>query len=166
MKDMKEGLTSARKADITHVRGPFMVYTARPCEYGSDKYERSNFLRPAGGTKADFIRFRQYLRAALSHVVSTLDSMERHQAGDPDLLDEAGMRAAAYAADTDRQPGAKVGASLLPHVAHGCASLMMAVTQAAESGLLPADPGTPWRVTFESGLSPAERAFFARGDER
>ncbi len=153
MKDMKEGLTSARKADITHVRGPFMVYTARPCEYGSDKYERSNFLRPTpGGTRTDFLRFRSYLRAALSHVMSTLDSMERHQAGDPDLLAEAGMKTAAYAIDTDATPGANVGASLLPHVAHACASLMMAVTQATESGLLPADPGTPWRTTTVPGV--------------
>lgn len=151
MKDLKEGLSSARKADITHVRGPFKVYTARPCEYGGDKYERGNFLRTAapfegGATLAgDFVRFRSYLRAAVSHLDATLDSMERHLANDPKLLDEQGMRDAAYARDTDTTPGAKVGASMLPHVAHACASLMMAITQATEYGLLPADPGTPWR---------------------
>lgn len=150
VKDMKEGLTSARKADITHVRKAFLTYTARPCELGSVKYERSNFLRPAtpvaGGAPlaADFVRFRAYLRAAASHIVEALDAMELHQAGDPNLLDEDGMRRAAYAEDTDVTPGAKVGASRLPHVAHACASLMMAVTQATNSGLLPADPGTPW----------------------
>lgn len=150
MKDLKEGLSSARKADITHVRKAFMTYTSRPCEYGSAKYERANFLRaatpvPEGAPIAgDFVRLRQYLRAATSHIADVLDSMERHQAGDPNLLDVDGMRRAAYAVDTDVTPGAKVGASMLPHVAHACASLMMAVTQAANAGLLPLDPGTPW----------------------
>jgi hypothetical protein len=160
MKDLKEGLSSARKADLTQVRTPFLVYTARPCEYGNVKYERANYLRAASPVKtngvesapmaANFVRFRSYLRAALSHIQQTLDSMEMHQATDPHLLNEAGMMQAAYAVDTDVTPGAKVGASLLPHVAPACASLMMAVTQAAKSGLLPADPGTPWL----SGVAP------------
>lgn len=153
MKDMKEGLSSARKADITHVRTPFLVYTARPCEYGSDKYERGNFLRPASGDpagsveamRAAFQRFRSYLRADLAHTLATLDAMEKHLAGDPKLEDVEGMKRAAYAADTDVTPGAKVGASKLPHIAHGCASKMMAITQAVDAGLLPDDPGTPWR---------------------
>jgi hypothetical protein len=172
MKDMKEGLTSARKADITHVRGPFLVYIARPCEYGGDKYERANYLRPASSDapgspeaiRAAFLRFRKYLRADLSHTIATLDAMERHEAGDPKLVDVEGMKRAAYAVDTDAQPGAKVGASLLPHVAHGAASKMMAVVQAVDSGLLPADPGTPWRDTFAADLTPTEKAFFAKGD--
>lgn len=156
MKDMKEGLTSSRKPDITHVRLPFMAYTARPCEYGSVKYERSNYLRPTGDgphsvpTAADFERFRKYLRAAVAHVVETLDAMETHQAGDPHLANVDAMKLAAYAADTDATPGARVGASMLPHVAHACASLQMAVCQAAACGLLPADPGTPWSVLAEA----------------
>ncbi len=150
MKDMKEALGSARKADITHVRKAFMVYTSRPCEYGSVKYERGNFMRPAPPVEgaaplaADFVRFRNYLRAAKSHIVDTLDAMERHLSTDPHLLDEEGMKRAAYAVDTDATPGAKVGPSLLPHVSPACSSLMMAVTQATQSGLLPEDPGTPW----------------------
>lgn len=151
MKDLKESLSSARKADLTHVRKAFMVYTARPCELGTIKYVRSNFLRTAapveGGAPlaADFVRFRSYLRAAMAHIVEVLDAMEIHQATDPNLLDVEGMKRAAYAVDTDVTPGARVGASLLPHVAPACSSLMMAVTQAVNAGLLPADPGTPWR---------------------
>lgn len=152
LKDMKEGLSSSRKPDITHVRLPFMIYTSRPAEYGNDKYERSNFLRPLTDqgytgtpTANDFERFRAYLRAAASHIFRTLDAMERHQSLDPKLRDVEGMKESAYAADTDVTPGAKVGASLLPHVAPACSSLMMAITQAVACGLLPEDPGTPWR---------------------
>jgi hypothetical protein len=165
MKDMKEGLGSTRKPDTTHVRHAFKVYTARPCEYGSAKYERGNYLRPATPVEgsapaaADFVRFRSYLRAAVDHFEKTLDAMENHLAGDPNLLDEAGMRRAAYAVDTDATPGAKIGASLLPHVAHGCASAMMAVTQAARYGLLPADPGTPWTDGVLDGWAEESFAF-------
>ena len=171
-KDMKEGLSSNRKPDITHVRVPFMNYTARPCEYGEAKYERANFLRPTGDgphrvpTAEDFKRFRAYLRALISHAGETLEAMEKHQANDPNLTDVAGMRRAAYAVDTDVTPGAKVGASLLPHIAPACASLNMAITQAVECGLLPRDPGTPWVAGEVPGIisraEVAELEFFAR----
>lgn len=151
LKDMKEGLSSSRKPDITHVRLPFLVYTARPCEWGSVKYERANFLRPVSPegytgtpTAADFMRFRAYLRAGAAHLFEVLDALERHLAGDPQLQDVEGMKRAAYAVDTDVAPGSKHGASMLPHVAPVCSSLMMAITQAVECGLLPPDPGTPW----------------------
>ncbi len=149
MKDRKEALGNARKADTTHVRKSFMVYTARPCEYGSEKYERANFMRPTSDstkpTRADFERFRAYLRAARDHIGDVLDSMERHQSMDPELMNVAGFCTAAYAVDTDAAPGATVGPSLLPHVAPACASLMMAIEQATTCGLLPKDPGQPWK---------------------
>lgn len=157
-KDMKEALGNARKADTTHVRRSFQIYTARPCEYGCDKYERANFMRPTGDgphaepTTADFARLRVYLRAARDHIDDTLESMERHQSQDPKLEDVEGMKRAAYAVDTDAKPGQKIGASFLPHVAHACASLNMAITQATDCGLLPKDPGTPWRDALEEKL--------------
>lgn len=148
MKDMKAALGNASKPDITHVRTQFMTYIARACEYGSAKYERGNYLRQCGdgGTKANFYRFSQYLRSAWSHIGKTLDAMELHLANDPNLEDVEGMRIAMYAADTDETPGAKVGASLLPHVAHGAAGFMMAVVQAVVWGDLPEDPGQTWAV--------------------
>lgn len=151
MKDLKDALSNARKADTTHVRRAFQIYTSRPCEYGNDKYERGNYRRPTGGaahttpTREDFERYRAYLRAARDHIDENLDAMELHLATDPQLLDVEGMKRAAYAADTDVTPGAKVGASLLPHVAPACSSLNMAIVQATDCGLLPRDPGTPWR---------------------
>lgn len=158
LKDMKEGLSSSRKADTTHIRRSFQIYTCRPCEYGSDKYERANFMRPAAPTNVDmdvqmraaFERLRKYLRAARDHIDECLESMERHQSQDPKLTDVEGMKQAAYAMDTDVTPGSKIGASLLPHVAPACASLMMAITQATDAGLLPKDPGTPWRTVSVS----------------
>lgn len=158
MKDMKAALGSGAKPDITHVRSFFMNYCARACEYGNDKYERANYLRPAdckltGG--ADFNRLRAYVRAGISHLVKMLDTMEEHQAGDPELRDVRGMLDAAYSPDTDATPGAKVGASYLPHLAHAIASLNMAVTQAVYAGLLPDDPGQPWKAPKRAEAVPA-----------
>ena len=146
LRDTKAALGNASKPDLTHVRRSFMVYIARACEYGSAKYERANYMRQAGdgSTRDNFLRFGAYLRSAMSHLTGTLDAMELHLANDPDLEDEQGMLAAMYAADTDETPGAAVGASLLPHVAHGAAGLMMAVVQAVLYGALPEDPGQPW----------------------
>lgn len=155
LKDMKEALTGARKPDLTHVRRAFGVYIARPCEYGCAKgYERANYLRPAGPPAderqraepmaADFLRLRAYLRAAKSHIDAAIDALEQHEAGDPTLTDRAGMLAAAYAADTDTMPGAPIGASGLPHIAHAAASVQIAICQAVRYGLLPEDPGRPW----------------------
>lgn len=169
LKDLKEGLSSSRKADTTHMRRSFQIYTCRPCEYGSDKYERANFMRRlhdgAEPTAADFERFRKYLRAARDHIDECLESMERHQSQDPKLADVNGMKMAAYAIDTDVTPGSKIGASRLPHVAPACASLMMAITQATDCGLLPKDPGTPWRnavVAKDEHPADAPRAAIAK----
>src|SRR3954468_5168471 len=112
MKDLKDALSNARKADTTHVRRAFQIYTSRPCEYGNDKYERGNYRRPTGGTahttptREDFERYRAYLRAARDHIDENLDAMELHLATDPQLLDVEGMKRAAYAVDTDVTPGA------------------------------------------------------------
>ena len=142
-----------------------MTYVARASAYGSAKYERSNFLRAvsdAGPARADFERYRAYLRATLSHIVENLDAMEEHQANDPHLADIEGMLRAAFAADTDATPGAPVGASGLPHIAHAAASLNMALAQAVNSGLLPRDPGQPWHASV-----PARKTFAqALDDER
>lgn len=144
LKDEKESLHSFRKPDITHFRKVLAVYAARACEYGSEKYVRANYLRPTeGGIAADFVRYRNYLRACVSHLLSILDDMESHQSMDPDLKDETGMRQAAYSPDLDEVPGG-FPASRLPHIAHAAASLVMVLTQATECGLLPRDPGRPW----------------------
>lgn len=144
--DQKEALTSARKPDVTHARTPLLVYNARACEYGCAKgYDRGNFLRRTATTSEDFKRLRAYLAAGLRHIMATLDQIERHQANDPHLVDIEGMKRAAYAPDTDPDPTGTVGPSGLPHLCGAAASLNMALAQAVDAGLLPADPGQPWR---------------------
>lgn len=145
--DSKAALLSGDKPDITHVRTPLLNYVARNSEYGSDKYERANFIRKTESLAKDFERFRGYLRAAISHAIKTLDAMERHQANDPGLTNEVGMRNACYAQDTDPDKSGKVGPSHLPHIGGTCASLNMALEQAVTAGLLPEDPGQPWKVS-------------------
>lgn len=158
MKDMKAALGNSSKPDPTHVRSGIKTYCSRACGYGSDKYERGNFLRPSAENptlKDDFERLRGYLGSVQRHLDKQLDSMERHLSTDPQLLDEEGMRAAAYAPDTD--PGNdKVGPSNLPHLAHLSAALMMAIQQAIESGLLPEDPGQTWEKKEPSQLAALE----------
>lgn len=173
LRDLKAALGNASKPDITHVRIALLNYTARSCEYGNDKYERANFRRPTGGavhatpTREDFERYRAYLRAAMSHIAENLDAMETHLATDPRLEDIEGMKRAAYAVDTDVTPGAKIGASLLPHISPACASLNMALTQATDCGLLPRDPGTPWRAAAatEKTVVPTGLALFRLGEK-
>lgn len=159
LKDIKEAMgAGARKPDLTHLRSVFATYVVRPCEYGCDKYERANYLRATGEgphtepTAEDVARLRVYLRAMISHGMLVLDSLEKHQAQDPELKDVVGMKRAAYAVDTDTKPGQKVGASFLPHIAMCGSSLMMAIEQAAACGLLPVDPGTPWRDPLEQKM--------------
>lgn len=143
--DLKESLSSGRKPDISHMRTPFLVYGSRACEYGSAKYQRANFLRRTGGGMADdFQRLRSYLSAVQRHVLEVLDRMEAHQAVDPLLLDDDGMKVVAFCCDNDFTPGAPVGPSKLPHLCGAVASLNMAIAQAVDCGLLPRDPGQPW----------------------
>ena len=144
--DMKAALGNRSKPDLTHVRGGIETYLSRACEYGSDKYERGNFLRPSAENptlKDDFERLRGYLGSVKRHLTKQLKSMESHLALDPLLQDVEGMRAAAYAPDTDAGND-KVGPSNLPHLAHLAAGLMMALEQAIDATLIPEDPGQTW----------------------
>lgn len=143
--DQKEGLTSARKPDITHTRTELLNYISRACEYGMAKgYDRGNYLRPMPSVREDFLRARGYGRAALSHLVLFLDALEVHQATDPNLEDEIGMRRAVFAEDTDPDLTGKVGPSYLPHLCGLAATVNMLITQAVRAGLIPRDPGQPW----------------------
>ncbi len=146
LKDMKSALNSGVKPDITHVRTPTLNYIARASEYGNAKgYERANYIRETAGPADDFNRLRAYLRANVSHTIRCLDMMERHQANDPKLTNVEGMRAACFAPDTD-VPDHPVGPSMLPHLCGAVASLNMALEQAVNAGLLPEDPGQPWKA--------------------
>lgn len=136
LQDMKAALRSGAKPQFSHVRSGVKTYIARNCEYGSDKYERANYLRPTPSIADDFERLRGYAEAAERHLTGLTDSLERHQALDPLLEDVEGMKRAAYAADEE---------SGLPHVGGLVTSAMMLIEQAIQCGLLPKDPGQPWK---------------------
>ena len=153
LKDCKATLNGSGKPDLTHMRRAMMVYTSRACEYGNDKYVRSNYLRPTDSVAEDVERLRTYMRATISHIQFMLDDLESHQSQDPGLENEEGIREAILCPDLD-EDGSKIGPSGLPHISHACASIMMGLQQAVDSGLLPKDPGTPWRDEEEDGNGP------------
>lgn len=145
MKDMKEALTSGRKPDISHVRGPGKVYSCRAHEYGSDKYERANYVRLSANAADAARNYRSYLASVDRHITAALDAMEYLEAEFPGFEDAPLSRLleAVYAADTDASPS--FPASTLPHISHAMAGLGMAITKAVRDGILPADPGQPWK---------------------
>jgi len=132
--DMKEGLTNG-KPQLSQLPQVGLVYTARAFEYGCSptKYERGNYLRPTVDTLADFDRLLSYLDALLRHATKVTTEMNRAR-GCTDQTD-ADLKAAAMCIDKE---------SGLPHLCGMMASGMMAIQQAADAGLIPADPGRPW----------------------
>lgn len=142
LSDIKEALGSRVKPDTTHVRRGFKIYCARASEYGDDKYERANYLCRSASLREGFEKFREYIRATIDHLDKTLEAMEYHQAEDPELRDQDGMKLAARHPDLEDSP--RFRASRLPHIAHACASLMMGVEKGIRDGLIEKDPGRPW----------------------
>lgn len=138
--DMKHGLTSDRPR-LTITPRTAQVYTTRALEYGADKYRRGNYHAPPPPHVSEVERLLGYLDAAIRHASEVADRINRAigAGGDPELL-----RAACAAAD-DVASG-NFPASGLPHLAHALASLSIGVTCAADAGLLPTDPGQPWRA--------------------
>jgi hypothetical protein len=132
--DMKEGLTNG-KPQLSQLPQAGLVYTTRAFEYGCSptKYERGNYLRPTLDTLADFDRLLSYLDALLRHATKITTEMNRAR-GCTDQT-ETDLRAAAMCIDKE---------SGLPHLCGMMASGMMAIQQAADAGLIPADPGRPW----------------------
>ncbi|MCF6205296.1 MAG: hypothetical protein L3J47_00180 [Sulfurovum sp.] len=132
----------SNKPDPTYLKTPTINYIARASSYGDYLYQRADYLKPTNSIKEDFVRLRACLGAALRHLTKACDAMDKHQATDLLLEDENGLKRAAYAADTDYSTSHV--ASLLPHVAHAVSRLNIGIAQAAWSGLMPEDPGTPW----------------------
>jgi len=132
--DMKEGLTNG-KPQLSQLPQAGLIYTARAFEYGCSptKYERGNYLRPTVDTLTDFDRLLSYLDALLRHATKLTTEMNRAR-GCTDQT-EADLKAAAMCIDKE---------SGLPHLCGMMASGMMAIQQAADAGLIPADPGRPW----------------------
>ena len=142
--DLKQGLTGSRpKLSILPRAG--LIYATRPLEYGAAKYARGNYHGPPPAGVSPAERVLGYIDAAQRHLARVADAINR-------ALGTGGDVAAAIAT-VDADGGGKFPASDLPDLAHALASVMLGITCAVDDGLLPADPGQPWkRGAAEVGL--------------
>lgn len=146
--DMKHGLGGARPA-LSLVPRTGAIYSVRATEYGADKYARGNYHGPPPtklGANAGVMRLLGYIDATMRHLMHVSDKINR-------ALGTGGDLAAACACVDDEASG-NFPASMLPHLAHALASMNIGISCAVDDGLLPADPGQPWKkaITVEPGL--------------
>lgn len=135
--DMKHGLTSTRpKLSILPLVG--LVYGTRGLEYGGDKYRRGNYYAPPPPGVEPIDRLLGYIDAAQRHLAKTAEALNR--------VKGLGGDAAAAAACVDNEASGGFPPSMIPHLAHAIASLLIGVSVGVDDGLLPADPGTPWKA--------------------
>lgn len=141
--DMKQGLTSSRpRMSILPRAG--LIYGVRPLEYGADKYVRGNYhgKPPQGVSPVE--RLLGYLDATQRHITRVTDAINRAMGTGGDLV--------AACATVDADGGGKFPASNLPDLSHAIASLLLGVTCAVDDGLLPEDPGQPWKAALAAEL--------------
>lgn len=142
--DMKAGLTTDRpRLSIVPLAGE--LYQCRAMEYGADKYRRGNYhgSPPEGSDPA--ARVMGYVDAAMRHLRAVADAYNRAFADRGDGTDASGAMVAALCTP-DVVASGGLPASGLPHLAHAMASVALAVQCGVDDGLLPADPGQPWRA--------------------
>lgn len=143
--DMKHGLTGSRPA-LSILPRTGLIYGCRPLEYGADKYARGNYHGPPPAGVTGAMRLLGYIDAAQRHLTAVTDAVNRALGTGGDMAEAA--------ADRDLEASGNFPASGLPHLAHALASLLIGVSCAVEDGLLPADPGQPWKTQLapETGL--------------
>jgi len=135
--DMKQGLSGARP-QLSILPRTAQIYTSRALEYGADKYARGNYYGPPPKTVTNEQRLLAYVDAAMRHLTRVAESLNRAiGTGDPDLARAASV--------VDDDGGGKFPPSMLPDLAHALASIAIGVTCGANDGLLPVDPGQPWK---------------------
>ena len=144
--DMKQALTSGGRPKLSMIPRVALIYITRALEYGADKYARSNFYgaAPAGVSSAE--RVLGYIDATQRHLARVADNINRALGTGGDL--------AAAVGTVDADGGGKFPASNIPDLAHALASLAIGVLCAVNDGLLPEDPGQPWRAE----MAPTTRA--------
>lgn len=143
--DMKAGLTSGARPKLSINGKHAAIYQCRGSEYGEAKYARGNYHGPAPANVTPEARIMGYIDAVMRHCTEIADAYNRALGTGGDA------RAAIACADTGASGG--FPASMLPHLAHILAGAGIAVECAVADGLLPADPGQPWKAgAVEQGL--------------
>ena len=145
MRDLKVGV-GGEKPPLELLTYPPLVYEARVSLYGDDKYKATgNYLRlmPDDATERDKAKaLMGYLGAAMRHIAKiqhALISYLGSGAGAPATLADA-----VYSID-DEADGSGFPPSGLPHICGARKSTAIFIDKAIIMGLLPADPGNPWR---------------------
>ena len=136
--DMKAGLTSSRPK-MSIIGRHAAVYDVRGKEYGADKYARGNYHGPPPDGVTPEARVIGYLDALIRHATAIT------QAYNEALGTGGDTRAAIAVADLEASGG--FPASGLPHLAHLAAGIDIAIECAVQDGLVPADPGQPWKIS-------------------
>lgn len=113
------------------------VQGSRALEYGADKYSRANYFGPPPANVDPVDRFLEYIDAAKRHLGKIAQAIN--------IAKGTGGDARAACACLDDEASGGFPASSLPHIAHVIAGLMIAVECGVTDGLLPADPGQPWK---------------------
>jgi hypothetical protein len=129
--DLKRGLGGV-KPQLSQIPGGALAWAARAAQYGGQKYERGNYLRPTVDKLADLDRLSSYIDATMRHLFAVTGEIE-WQRGNTSM-EGTDLLVGGY---LDNESG-------LPHLAHALISLMFAIQQGINAGILVEDPGTPW----------------------
>lgn len=134
-----------------------MVFGSRATEYGADKYARGNYFGAPPANVDPVDRFAEYLSAAMRHLGKIAQAIN--------VAKGTGGDARAACADLDTEASGGFPPSMLPHIAHAIAGLMIAVECGINDGLLPADPGQPWKRHEMYGAVLDRRAAGLKGNK-
>lgn len=130
--DMKAGV--GKKPQVAYMSPAALNYMARGHQYGAEKYAMGNYLRAAPEGTTDLMRLFEYYSALIRHAAAGCDSIIRFLGEGRNAVGTEAR--AAFAKDLE---------SGLPALCHIGATYSMMVQQAVDAGLLPFDPGTPWK---------------------
>lgn len=114
------------------------VWRSRATEYGADKYARGNYHGPPPASVKPVDQIVEYLDAAMRHLGKVAQAVNVAYGTGGDV-------GAALACPDDDASG-DFPPSMLPHLAHTLAGLSIMVEIGVGAGILPADPGQPWKT--------------------
>lgn len=138
MADMKHGLTSGARPQLSVVGKHSMVYQTRGTEYGAAKYARGNYHGDAPAGVTPEARIMGYVDAIMRHCTELSHAYNTAIGTGGDV--RAALRDCVDAGSSGGFP-----ASMLHQLAHILAGAGIAVECAVADGILPADPGQPWK---------------------